>query len=87
MAAIAEEKLIGRITHYYSHLNVGIVELTGADLNIGDVVHIKGSRTDIRQPVESLQIHKRDIAHADMGNSIGMKVKEKVRVRDRVFLV
>ena len=87
MAAIAEETPIGRITHYYSHLNAGIVEFTGADLNIGDVVHIKESHTDFRQPVESLQIENRDVTHADEGNSVGMKVKEKVRVHDPVFLV
>ncbi len=87
MAASAEEKLVGRITHYYSHLSVGIIELTDADIHIGDVVHIKGSHTDFRQPVESLQIENRDVTQADKGNSVGMKVKEKVRVHDLVFVV
>ncbi|MBI2182725.1 MAG: U32 family peptidase, partial [Deltaproteobacteria bacterium] len=49
MAAKAEEKLIGRITHYYSHLGVGIIELTEGDLKVGDVIRVKGSHTDFTQ--------------------------------------
>ena len=36
MAAKTEEKLVGRITHYYSHLGVGIIELTGGELKALD---------------------------------------------------
>jgi translation elongation factor EF-1alpha len=86
MTGEAEEKLIGRITHYYSHLSVGIIELTSADLNVGDVVYIKGSHTDFKQPVKSLQIEHEDVNHADKGNSVGIKVQEKVREHDQGFL-
>ena len=48
MAAKAEEKLIGRITHYYSHLSVGIIELMEGELKVGDVIHVKGTHTDFR---------------------------------------
>ena len=43
MAAKAEEKLIGRITHYFSHLSVGIIEFTEGELKVGDVIHVKGT--------------------------------------------
>ena len=35
MAAKTEEKPLGRVTHYYSHLGVSIIELTGGELNVG----------------------------------------------------
>jgi len=56
MAAKAEEKLVGRITHYYSHLGVGIIELTGGELKVGDVIHVRGKHTDFTQSVDSIQI-------------------------------
>jgi len=34
MAAKTEEKPLGRVTHYYSHLSVSIIELTGGELNL-----------------------------------------------------
>ena len=83
----ATEKLVGQIAHYYSHLHVGIIEITGKGLDIGDVVHIKGQHTDFTQPVESLQVEHTDIRHADIGKSVGMRVLEKVREHDRLYLV
>ena len=87
MAAKPEEKLIGRITHYYSHLSVGIVELTDADLNLGDVVHVKGTHTDFNQTVDSIQLEHQGVSHAEKGKSVGLKVKEKIREHDQVFRV
>jgi len=87
MAAKAEEKLIGRITHYYSHLSVGIIELTEGELKVGDVIQVKGRHTDFTQTVESLQVEHQNVSHAEKGKSVGVKVKEKVREHDQVFRV
>lgn len=87
MAAKAEEKLIGRITHYYSHLSVGIIELTEGELKVGDVIHFKGTHTDFRQTVDSIQLEHQNVSHAEKGKSAGIKVKEKVREHDEVFRV
>ena len=67
MAAGTGETLVGRITHYYSHLNVGIIELTDGDLNAGDTIHIQGKHTDFTQTVDSLQIEHQNVTHADKG--------------------
>jgi putative protease len=37
-----QEKEIGKITHYYGHLSVGIIELSDT-LKTGDSIHIKVS--------------------------------------------
>jgi translation elongation factor EF-1alpha len=87
MAAEAEEKLIGRITHYYSHLNVGIIELTEGKLKVGDVIHVKGTHTDFRQAVDSIQLEHQNVSHAEKGKSAGIKVKEKIRKHDQVFRI
>ncbi len=87
MAAGAEEKLIGRITHYYSHLSVGIIELTEGELKVGDVIHVRGTHTDFTQTVESIQVVHQSVSHAEKRRSAGIKVKDKVREHDQVFRV
>ena len=85
MAAGAEEKLIGRITHYFSHLSVCAIELTDGELKMGDTIHIRGKNTDFTQTVDSMQIEHQNINKAEKGKVVGVKVKEKVRINDRVF--
>lgn len=85
MVARSEERLIGRITHYYSHLSVGIIELTGGELKVGDTIHIKGAHTDFTQNIDSIQIEHQNVTRAEKGKVVGIKVKEKVREHDQVF--
>jgi len=87
MATEVDENLIGRITHYYSHLSVGIVELTGGELRVGDVIHIKGKHTDLIQTVDSMQIEHQNVSQAENGKVVGVKLKVKVEKHDQVFRV
>jgi len=80
------DQKIGEITHYFSHISVGIVELT-ATLTQGVSVHIKGHTTDFTQPVDEIQIDHKTVDSAKKGDVIGIKVKEHVREGDEVFLV
>ena len=84
---VQKEELIGRITHYYSHLSVCIIELTGGELRVGDVIHIKGEHTDLIQTVDSMQIEHQNVSQAENGKVVGVKVKVKVREHDQVFRV
>lgn len=80
-----EEKLVGRITHFYSNIGVGIIELTEGELKVGDKIHVKGKHTDFTQTVDSMQFEHKGVDRAGKGQSIGVKVKEKVRENDQVF--
>ena len=81
-----KEKLIGKITHYFDKISVAIVELSGV-LKVGDRVHIKGHSTDFEQDISSIQIEHEDLKKAKKGDAIGIKVDEKVREGDEVYLV
>jgi putative protease len=81
-----EEKLIGKITHYFSKIQVAIIELD-AELKKGDKVHIKGKNTDFEQEVSSMQIDRVDVEKAKKGDAIGLKVDQKVREGDEVYLI
>jgi putative protease len=77
---------IGRVTHYYARINVAVIELT-APLKVGDRIAVKGMTTDFEQAVESLQIEHVDVKEAKKGDSIGLKVKERVRPQDLVYKI
>lgn len=83
---MAEEKLIGKITHYYGKIEVGIVELSDT-LKVGDTIHIKGASTDFTQTVDSMQIEHENVDVAKKKDVIGLQVKEKVREGDEVYKV
>jgi hypothetical protein len=78
------EAVVGRIVHYYPRINVGIVELTNGEMNVGDLIHIHGKHTNFVQPIDSMQIDHQNVSHADKGRSVGIKVKGKVKDNDEV---
>ncbi len=82
----AKEKEIGRVSSYFSHVSVAAIKLSGK-LKVGDKVHVKGATTDFEIPVKSIQIERKAVKTAKKGDHIGIKVPEKVRPNDRVFLV
>ncbi len=83
---MSEEELveIGRITHFFSKINVAVIELK-APLKVGDTIVIKGPTTDSQQVVDSMQIEHQNVQAALAGQSIGMKVAQRVRETDAVF--
>lgn len=77
---------IGSIRHYYSKIGVAVIDLT-AKIAVGDTVRIKGVTTDFRQKVESMQIEHANVENAGAGQSIGLKVTDKVREGDLVYKI
>ena len=83
---MAEKKLIGKITHYFSNIGVAVIELND-DLKIGDRISIEGSKTNFEIDVDSMQIEHEKIDSARSGQAVGMKVADKVREQDSVFKI
>jgi len=81
------EEEIGRITHYFSRIGVGVLEITAGELRVGETIHIKGHTTDFYQKVESMQVEHQPVSVARKGDSVGLKVIEPVREHDKVFKV
>jgi putative protease len=81
-----EEKLIGKIVHYFDKIQVAIIELVGG-LKAGDKIHIKGHSTDFEQDITSMQIDHENVDKAKKGDAIGTKVDQKVREGDEVYLI
>ena len=67
---MAEPKAIGKVISYYSHISVAAIDL---------------STTDFTQVVDSMQIEHKPVKSAGKGDSIGIKVQDKVRVNDLIY--
>ena len=81
------EKLIGKITHYFNKINVGIIEITEGELKVGDTIHIKGHTSDFNQQIGSMQIEHAVVEKAKKGDAVGVKVDSPVHDHDQVYLV
>ena len=80
-----EGKLIGKITHYFSDIKVAVIALS-SPLKVGEEIRIiGGEQTDFKQEIKSMQVEHKQIKVAKKGDSIGLKVKEKVHKGYRVF--
>ena len=66
-------------------IGVAVIELSG-NIKAGDTISIEGATTNIQQKVESMQIDHKPVETAGKGKSIGLKVSDRVREGDQVFL-
>ena len=80
------EVVIGNVTDFFARPIVAGIELT-ATVKLGDKIHIKGYTTDMELTVDSMQIDNVDVKQAKAGDSIGIKVSERVRRGDMVYKV
>jgi len=81
-----ELKKVGNVTHYFARIGVAVVELTDT-LSVGDRILFQGSTTDFEQTVASMEIEHENITTARGGQSIGLKVEQRVREADRVYKI
>lgn len=77
---------IGRVSDFFARPIVAGIELT-AELKLGDNIHISGHTTDLELTVDSMQINNVDVTEAKAGDSVGIKVNDRVRRGDKVYKV
>jgi putative protease len=77
---------IGKVTHYYNHLNVAVLQLTDR-LKIGETIHILGHTTDFIQKVASMEVNHHRVVVGEPGEDVAVKVVEPVHVHDTIYRV
>lgn len=77
---------VGKIENYFSKIGVMILKLEN-ELSVNDTIHVKGHTTDFTQVVESMQKEHLQISKGEVGDSVGIKVSERVRKGDLVYKV
>ena len=80
------EEVVGKVSDFFARPVVAGIELT-APLQVGDKIHIKGYTTDMELTVDSMQINNVDVKQGKAGDSVGIKVSERVRRGDIVYKV
>ena len=80
------ETEVGVISDFFAHPVVAGLELRG-ELRVGDLVAIRGHTTNLEFRLESMQIEHKDVDVARAGDSVGIKVSERVRRGDRVYKI
>lgn len=81
-----DKKLVGKVTHYFTKIGVAVIELSST-LKVGDEISIEGTATNVTQKVDSMQIEHKNVSQAKKGESVGLKMVDKVREGDMVFKV
>jgi selenocysteine-specific translation elongation factor len=80
------EELVGTVSDFFSRPVVAGIELQ-AQLKSGDTIKIKGHTTDLELKVVSMQIDGKTVQEANAGDSVGIKVPDRVRKGDSVYKV
>jgi translation elongation factor EF-1alpha len=80
------EDIVGKVSDFFARPVVAAIELT-APLNVGDKIKFKGHTTDLEMVVGSMQIKNVNVTEAKAGDSIGVKVTDRVRPGDTVYKI
>ncbi|UCB43667.1 MAG: translation elongation factor-like protein [Dehalococcoidales bacterium] len=80
------EEAIGKVSDFFARPVVAGIELT-ATLKVGDQLHIQGHTTDLEITVDSMQINNVNVQEAKAGDSVGIKVPDRVRRGDTIYKV
>ena len=77
---------IGRVTHFYGHLSVAVLQLN-ENLKLGDKIHITGHATDFVQRVNSIEVEHLSVVWVKPGDNVAIKVIGPVREHDTVYRI
>jgi putative protease len=76
--AAKKPKTIGKISHVYDRIGVGVVKLANP-LSVGDTITVKRGEQEFSQVVESIQIEHENIAKAKKGQTVGLKLAQPIK--------
>jgi translation initiation factor IF-2 len=83
---MAEVK-IGKIEDYFAKIEVAAIKVEKEKIKVGDTLRVLGHTTDLSFTIESMQVEHQSVQEAGPGDSVGIKVPDKVRSHDVVYKV
>ncbi|HYS71968.1 MAG TPA: translation elongation factor-like protein [Thermoplasmata archaeon] len=82
-----EKVKVGDVFHFFAKPMVAAIHVTDSAVKTGDTLLFQGPSTNFDQKVESLEIDKVHVAEATPGQSVGVKVRDRVRPGDLVYKI
>ncbi len=81
------EKKVGEVIKFFAKPGVAAVKITDNELKVGDTVRFVGHTTDLMDTIASLEVNNQKVQKAVPGDFVGVKVSDRVREGDEVFIV
>lgn len=81
------EERVGEVKKYYPKASAAAVHIEEGHLQEGDVVHFRGPRTELEEPIESLEIDHQKVREVHEGQDAGIWVRQPVEEGAEVLLV
>jgi putative protease len=86
-SATQSKQFIGKITHYYPKINVGLLHISTGTLKINDKILIIGKTTGLqRHKINSMEIEHKPVQIVKKGQDVGIKLP-KCRENDEVYKI
>ncbi|MFX1417268.1 MAG: translation elongation factor-like protein [Promethearchaeota archaeon] len=83
---MGDKKLVGVVTRYFAKIGVAAIMLEDT-LKVGSKISVEGTTTSFEQNVVSMQIDRAEIQAGEPGQEIAIKVSDRVREKDKVYLL
>jgi len=61
--------------------------VTNGTIQSGDLLKYRGYTTDFTEAVKTMEVENQPVEQAQAGDLVGVKVKERVREKDKVYKV
>lgn len=82
---VQTQKPVGKITHYYDKIKVGVIEITG-EISVGDCISYEtADGGNYEQIIESMEINRQPVFNAKKGDDIGIKLRKAPRIDSKVY--
>ena len=83
---MAEEE-VGVIIKFFAKPGVAAIKVTKGTIKRGDILKYKGHTTDVTEEGRSMEIDNQSVDEAKVGDTIGVKIEERVREKDIIYKV
>lgn len=78
---------IGEVVGFFATPSAAIIQVKKGTLGVGDTIWIRGHTTDLKQAIASMQIERKPIQQAKVGQEVGVQVSARVRRGDQVYKI
>ncbi len=81
------EDQVGVVVNFYTKPCVAAIKVINGSIRKGDMLKYKGHTTDFSEEITSMEIENQPAEEAEVGDLVGVEIRERVRERDKVYKV